>query len=291
MKICENCGMEYGDDNPFCPFCDERYGVVILADDVISADGLPAYKEEFPVIGETGVKLESFAANRDEIFERNTRLAEIENFMPKVEVKKVYKPVVPLVQVGSNGSIAPYVPSDPVVKNVRKNVNSKKAFDSIKKSLCVLVGVYLIYLFLIWGARLFGDIDNEKIYDDHDHHVETYIYTTYVYNEKTPVPNEITITSESGLEMHLTFEFKQKNSKYYKYKFNIINKTDTDLDNFYEEFVGLEYTDKFYYLVAHHLGIRECVNWIDGIPEASVSSTITSGEVVSGEIWLDFSGD
>lgn len=98
MKICENCGMEYGDDNSFCPFCDERYGVVILADDVISADSLPPYKEEFPVIGETGAKQENFASNRDKIYKRNIRLAERENFLPKMEVRAAYKPVVPLAE-------------------------------------------------------------------------------------------------------------------------------------------------------------------------------------------------
>lgn len=283
MKICQNCGMEYGDDNSFCPFCDERYGTVILVDDVISADGLPPYKEEFLVVGEISVKQESFAANRDEIFDRNTRLAEIENFMPKVEVKKVYKPVVPLVQVGSDGSIAPYVSSDPVVKNVK----NKKVFDNVKKSLCALVGIYLVYIFLIWGARLFGDINNESVYYPY----ETYVYETYVYGNETPIPNDITITSESGLEMQLTFEFKQKNNKYYRYRFEITNTTNKDLDNIYEEFVGLEYTDKFYFLTAHYLGIRENVTWSDGVPEAASSQPIKPGETVSGEIWLDFSDD
>lgn len=292
MKICQNCGMEYGDDNSFCPFCDERYGTVILVDDVISADGLPPYKEAFPVIGEISVKQESFAANRDEIFDRNTRLAEIENFMPKVEVKKVYKPVVPLVRVGSDGSIAPYVSSDPVVKNVPQNVKNKKVLNGVKKSLCVLIGIYFVYLFLFLGARLSGEVNNEHTYYPY----ETYVHETYVYGNGIPVPEDITITSESGLEMKLTLEYKLINIKYYKYRFKIINTTDKEFDNIFKEFAGLEYTDKFYFLTCHYNNREHVywdVYWNDGIPDIADGSngTVISGGSVSGEAWLDFSGD
>lgn len=291
MKICQNCGMEYGDDNSFCPFCDERYGTVILVDDVISADGLPLYKEEFPVVGEITVKQESFAANRDEIFDRNTRLAEIENFMPKVEVKKVYKPVVPLVQVDSNGSIAPYVQSVPVVKNVPQNVKNIKKFNGVKKSVYVLIGIYVAYILLFLGARLFGDVVSEPVYHDWGDSWETYVYETYVYGNGIPVPKDITITSESGLEMKLTLEYKLENSKYYKYRFEIVNTTGKGFDNVYQEFSGLEYTDKFYFLIDDN-DTREQIIWTDGIPDiAEGGRPISLNEFVSGEVWLDFSDD
>lgn len=243
MKICQNCGMEYGDNNSFCPFCDERYGSVILVDDVISADGLPLYKEEFPIVGEISVKQESFAANRDEIFDRNTRLAEIENFMPKVEVKKVYKPVVPLVQVDSNGSIAPYVQSVPVVKNVPQNVKKIKKFNGVKKSVYALISIYVAYILLFLGARLFGDVVSEPVYHDWGDSWETYVYETYVYGNGIPVPKDITITSENGLEMKLTLEYKLENSKYYKYRFGIVNTTGKGFDNVYQEFSGFDFVN------------------------------------------------
>lgn len=291
MKICQNCGMEYGDDNSFCPFCDERYGSVILVDDVISADGLPLYKEEFPVVGEITVKQESFAVNRDEIFDRNTRLAEIENFMPKVEVKKVYKPVVPLVQVDSNGSIAPYVQSVPVVKNVPQNVKKIKKFNGVKKSVYALISIYVAYILLFLGARLFGDVVSEPVYHDWGDSWETYVYETYVYGNGIPVPKDITITSENGLEMKLTLEYKLENSKYYKYRFGIVNTTGKGFDNVYQEFSGLEYTDKFYFLIDDN-DTREQIIWTDGIPDiAEGGRPISLNEFVSGEVWLDFSDD
>lgn len=291
MKICQNCGMEYGDDNSFCPFCDERYGTVILVDDVISADGLPPYKEEFPVVGEITVKQESFADNREDIFDRNTRLAEIENFMPKVEAKKVYKPVVPLVRVGSNGSIAPYVQSVPVVKNVPQNVKNIKKFNGVKKSVYVLIGIYVAYILLFLGARLFGDVVSEPVYHDWGDSWETYVYETYVYGNGIPVPKDITITSESGLEMKLTLEYKLENSKYYKYRFGIVNTTGKGFDNVYQEFSGLEYTDKFYFLIDDN-DTREQIIWTDGIPDiAEGGRSISFNEFVSGEVWLDFSDD
>ena len=82
MKICENCRMEYGDDNSFCPYCDERYGVVISENDVISAD-FPKYSEEFPPIGEICVNEKSFTANRNEIYKRNMLLSVMEENIPE----------------------------------------------------------------------------------------------------------------------------------------------------------------------------------------------------------------
>ncbi|MBD5141485.1 MAG: hypothetical protein HDT25_08745 [Ruminococcus sp.] len=315
MKICENCGMEYGDDNPFCPFCDERYGVVILADDVISADGLPAYKEEFPVIGETGVKQESFAANRDEIFERNTRLAEIENFMPKVGVKKVYKPVMPLAEVDRNGEIIPYKPTNPIIKkfnNIRKNIKDKKIIGNFKKSLCVLAGIYVFLILLILGMSRFETVDNTYIYNETVvQQTSTVQEITYVYDEtavqqtvirsetaysgngevpavKTAVPEEITITSENGLEMKLTIQSK---AEYFAYSFEFTNTTDRDLDSFYDEFAGAEYMDKVYAMwitASNGNSIMHFISWEDGIPHTDQPYTVRPNETIYGTITFDF---
>ena len=418
MKICENCGMEYGDDNPFCPFCDERYGVVILADDVISADGLPAYKEEFPVIGETGVKQESFAANRDEIFERNNRLAEIENFMPKVEVKKVYKPVVPLVQVDSNGSIAPYKPPNPIVENfndIRKKIKTVKLRKTGKTVLSILsvAAVFFIVIGFSWfettdtyadykfeksqkefekrfieqrsayaeaiaeyhntdaeyrciygkdnavihlignyigdydfayindtgkklsledfselfsGAEGMEDFKLMQIYYPSGAEGRIPIYNGLLdikkedfnlsigseYNKKNiekdhliksgeavtgylveneylkGIPAEITIKSDSGLVMKLTNRVYQGEHYFYGYDYEFTNTTDHDIDKFYNEFVGEEYVDKFYYLSWYDSKKSFNEWWDDGIPQSTSSFIVKPNETVEGFIILDF---
>ena len=48
MKHCTNCGKEYGDDNAFCPYCDERYGEATASNDVISGS-FPEYFSAFIV--------------------------------------------------------------------------------------------------------------------------------------------------------------------------------------------------------------------------------------------------
>lgn len=315
MKICKNCGMEYGDDNPFCPFCDERYGVVILENDVISADSLPPYKEEFPVIGEVGVKQESFADNRDEIFDRNTRLAARENFLPKMEVGAAYKPVVPLAEIDRNGEIIPYKPTNSIIKkfnNICKNIKDKKIIGNFKKSLCVLAGIYVFLILLIFGMSRFETVDNTYIYN------ETVVQptsiaseNTYVYDEtavqqtlirsentysgngevpavKTPVPEEITITSESGLEMKLTLQSK---AEYFGYSFEFTNTTDRYLDSFYDEFTGAEYMDKVCAMWITASGknrLMSAVHWDDGIPHTDQPYTVRPNETISGTITLDF---
>lgn len=169
MKICENCGREYGDSNPFCPFCDERYGVVILENDVISAKGLPPYVEEFPVIGEMGVKQESFAENRDKIYKRNIRLVARENFLPKMEARAAYKPVMPLAEVYRDGKIAPYVPPNPIVekfKNICKKIKSIKLSKTGKSVLGVLsvAAVFLVVVGFSWfeTTDTYADYQYEK---------------------------------------------------------------------------------------------------------------------------------
>lgn len=280
MKICENCGMEYGDDNAFCPFCDERYGVVILANDVISAYGLPPYKEEFPVIGEIAVKQENFTANRDEIFKRNIRLAARENFLPKKEVRAAYKPVVPLVQVDGNGSIAPYKPPNPIAEklfNRRKTLKTAKV-SKFRKILCISA---VIYLFLL----LIGYICWFRTTDTYSKYKEIKEYEKYI--EVTPLPEEITFTNESGIEFKLTYEC-DVDSNFYRYIFKFTNTTDNVIDNIYKEFEDLEFSDKFYSLSA---GLYEYVSWDNGVANVYQISPIEPGETVIGEIRLKFRDD
>ena len=297
MKICENCGMEYGDDNPFCPFCDERYGVVILADDVISADGLPAYKEEFPVIGETGVKQESFAANRDEIFERNTRLAEIENFMPKVEVKKVYKPVVPLVQVDSNGSIAPYKPPNPIADKLFKRwkILKNAKVSKLRKILCVLASIYLIILliaFISWFRTTDIYRSNKQLKEVEKELKETEKSIEWD-SSVLGVPEEINFKSESGIEMQLTFVYKMSDIRYYRYSFNMKNTTDSDIYSFWEDLAPPQYANyRLHYMIANWSRYETVtIEWQDGTPvilNKDGECCLKSGENVEGDIWIYF---
>lgn len=185
MKICENCGMEYGDDNAFCPFCDERYGVVILADDVISAVGLPAYKEEFPAIGETGVKYESFAANRDKIFKRNIRLAKKEDAVKKKDVHILYKPVDPLVKFDKDGEIIPYAPINPVVKSYPKHVKRKLPVGRI---LCISAGLAVL---IFIGKNLSDGLNDTDYYIDPPlQEVSEAAYDEAAYEIEPPSINE-----------------------------------------------------------------------------------------------------
>ena len=409
MKICENCGMEYGDDNAFCPFCDERYGVVILADDVISADGLPPYKEEFTVIGETGVKQESFAAKRDKIYKRNIRLAARENLLPKMEVRAAYKPVVPLAEIGKGGAISPYKPPNPIVEkfnNILKKIKTIKLSKTGRAVLGVLsvAAVFFAVIGFSWFETTDTYADYQQAKRDKEYekfnteqqaeHIKTvmrnydcciygknnavmylascysnnydFAYTNetdtdlspadfselfsgaegmenfesiliyYTFNaggqteiydgtfdfenddkkehliksgeavwghleekentEKTEntvyVPEEITITSESGLELKLTNCREQITNKIYKYDFEFKNTSNSDIDSFCNEFIGAEYADRFYYLIAIDYATNETLfaeYWSDGIPQLNRVYTVKPGETVSGEIWLDFS--
>lgn len=418
MKICENCGMEYGDDNPFCPFCDERYGVVFVVNDVISADGLPPYKEEFPVIGETGVKQESFAANRDKIYKRNIRLAARENILPKMEVRAAYKPVVPLAEIGRDGAISPYKPPNPIVEkfnNIRKKIKAIKfsktgkavlgvlsvaavfftvigfswfettdtyadyKFEKSQKEFekrfveqrsayakaiaeyhntdseyrCIygkdnavmhLIGNYTgdydfayindtgkkLYLEdfseLFSGAEGMEDFKLMQIYYPSGAEGQIPIYNGVFdikkedfslsigleYNEKNikkshliksgeavtgylveneylkGIPAEITIKSDSGLVMKLTNRIYQGEYYFYGYDYKFTNTTDHDIDKFYNEFIGEEYADKFYYLSWYDSNTSFSEYWEDGIPQSTSSFIVKPNETVEGFIMLDF---
>lgn len=280
MKICQNCGMEYGDDNPFCPFCDERYGTVILVDDVISADGLPPYKEEFPIVGEIGVKQESFADDRDKIYKRNIRLAAKENFLPKMEARAACKPVVPLAEIDRNGEIIPYKPQNPIVDKLFHRRKSKKTakVSKFRKFLSISASVYLVVLLIAFIGWF-------RTTDTYFKYKEIKEYEKYI--EVTPLPEEITITNESGIEFKLTYEC-DVDSNFYRYIFKFTNTTDDVIDSIYKEFEDLEFSDKFYFLSA---GLHEYVSWDNGVANVYQISPIEPGETVSGEIRLDFSDD
>lgn len=410
--------MEYGDDNSFCPFCDERYGVIIVANDVISADGLPAYKEEFPVIGETCVKVESFAANRDRIYKRNIRLAARENFLPKIEARTAYKPVVPLAEIGRDGVIAPYKPPNPVVekfKNVRTKIKAVK-FGKAGKAVLGALSVFAVFFAVIgfsWyeTTDTYADYKYEKsqkefeknfveqqsayaeaIAEYHNtdaeyrciygkdnavmHLVGNYIGDydfAYIndtgeklsledfselfsgaegmedfrlmqiyypsgaegripiyngvldikkedfnlsigleYNEKNiekdhliksgeavtgylveneflkGIPMNITIESDSGLVMELTNRIYQGEQYFYGYDFKFTNTTDHDIDKFYNEFIGEEYVDKFFYLSWYDSYESFSEWWEDGVPQSTSNLIVKPNETIEGFIVLDF---
>lgn len=76
MKHCIRCGADYGDDNSFCPYCDEKYGNVILKQDVISGT-FPQYEEtEHHIIGDIEQRSDSFNANKLTVYKRNNLIIE-----------------------------------------------------------------------------------------------------------------------------------------------------------------------------------------------------------------------
>lgn len=297
MKICQNCGMEYGDDNSFFPFCDERYGSVILVDDVISADGLPLYKEEFPIVGEISVKQESFADNRDKIYKRNIRLAAKENFLPKMEARAAYKPVVPLAEIGRDGVIAPYKPPNPVVKkikNIRTKIKTVKLSKTGKAVLSIL-SVAAIFLAVL-GVSWFEATD---------------VYADYQYNKrlkKYGLSEEITVVSKSGLEMNLN-NCIEITDGLYVYDFEFKNVSGEDMQYFWNEFTNEKYGKDFdkmevLYLneengvvvgnrvyvdlkdTSHYDGYS--VSWIDDGIEKHTPPYVHAGDTVIGYVEFDF---
>lgn len=277
MKICENCGMEYGNDNSFCPFCDERYGVVILADDVISADGLPAYKEEFPAIGETCVKAESFAVNRDKIYKRNIRLAARENFLPKMEVRTAYKPVVPLAEIGRGGAISPYKPPNPIVeklKNFRKKIKTIKLSKNGKAVLGVLsvAVIFLITFGVSWfeTTDIYADYQQKKIDEEYEKiFAEQAAYTEAVEEASDADRERSCIYGKDGAVMTL---FKRNDDEdwggYWEYKFIFENETGKELYDFAELFAGAEGMEQFGEMYVNYPREASCRILIsDGVPD------------------------
>lgn len=310
MKICENCGMEYGDNNPFCPFCDERYGVVILVDDVISADGLPPYKEEFPVIGETGVKQESFAANRDKIYKRNIRLAARENFLPKMKVRAVYKPVAPLAEIGGNGAISPYKPPNPIVEkfnSIRKKIKTIKLNKTGKAALCGL-SVAAVFLLII-GVSWFETIDYQKKQEQAAYtEAAEEVFDTIEAGEKVSeylsadIPEKITITGEDSLRLKLSYVKKSDTEGVYIYAFEFTNTTDEAIVYFCNKFIRADYTDRFVNLSVLYPNGKTClVFWKNGVPgyvlysgvdenglATNVPPYVDPNDTVSGNVYIDF---
>lgn len=295
MKICENCGMEYGDDGSFCPYCDERYGVVIAENDVISAD-FPAYSEEFPVIGETAVKQESFADNQEDIFDRNIRLAEIEKLLPKVEVKKVYKPVVPLVQVGGNGSIAPYKSHNLITKKFfhrRENKRTVK-ISKFRKIMCILASIYLI-IFILFIAYIswFKTNDTHRLNEQFKEVKKETEKSIEWDSSALGIPEEINFKSENGIEMQLTFVYKMSDIRYYRYSFNMKNTMDSDIYSFWEDLAPPQYAQyRLHYMIANWSRHEKVtIEWQDDVPvilNKDGECCLKSGESVEGDIWIYF---
>lgn len=307
MKICQNCGMEYGDDNPFCPFCDERYGNVILVDDVISADGLPPYKEEFHVIGEISVKQESFADNRDKIYKRNIRLAAKENFLPKMEARAAYKPVVPLAEIGRDGVIAPYKPPNPVVKKF-KNIRTKIKAVKLSKTGKTVLGVLFVFavFFAVIGFSWYETTDTyadyqqakmdreyEKIFPDWNETYVTYtenaeetddanIEYSYIYGKDgavkaslSNIPEKIVIEGEDGLKLDLSYVDMSSVEGICTYAFEFTNTTDENLLYFCNKFIGAEHTDKFTKVSVLYPNGEHCfISWRNGAPSYTAYSGI-----------------
>lgn len=284
MKICEKCGMEYGDDSTFCPYCDERYGVVIVENDVISAD-FPAYREEFPVIGDIGIKQESFAANRDEIYERNIRLAErTENILPRNEDREVRKSVRIMKKINRDGEMIIYAKRNTVGELLYKIKQSPIGKYLTVNNIFAAAAAAAILIFLWKG---FADAFNVP---------DPYIHSPmpeYSANEiDASIPKEITVTSESGLEMQLAFDYREKESKFYRYSFELKNTTDSDIYRFWEELAPEKSSYKFYLMIADYSSSEtEHVQWRDGMPELlgqDGECCLKSGERVKGGIWLYF---
>ena len=84
MKHCTNCGKEYGDDNAFCHYCDERYGDTTLSDDVISGIFPEYVEEESHIIGKVNDS-SSFAAHKLEVYQRNSLMAREEEAVREAE--------------------------------------------------------------------------------------------------------------------------------------------------------------------------------------------------------------
>lgn len=302
MKICQNCGMEYGDDNSFCPFCDERYGTVILVDDVICADGLPPYKEEFPIVGEMSVKQESFADNRDEIYERNTRLVESGEFLPEMKPEVIYEPAVPIIKFDRNGDIIPYTPPitpKPIVQN--PVLKPKKTLNKALKWRIIGFASALLLLAAIIGISWIE-------YDENIQNAENTVteQTNYVVESRSvSMPEEVIITGKSGLEMKLTngteWEGIPKNKNgdvigsvtiQYEFEYEFTNTTDQDIVRFWDDFTNYDILKLSIHRVGDkngnyrnvHLGIYR----IGGVLQAERNCTVHAGETATGVVYIEY---
>ncbi|MCM1024210.1 MAG: hypothetical protein NC395_09150 [Prevotella sp.] len=290
MNICVNCGMKYGDDGCFCPYCDERYGTAAAENDVISAEGLPPYREEFPAVGETCVKQESFSANRDRIFERNIRLAARENVLPKIEVRTVYKPVVPLAEIGKNGAAIPYKPPNPIVQRLngmRKNLSAKALSKTAKRTASVTAAV-LVPLAIV-GISWFETSD---VYNDYQYHKRL---------EKYGLSEEFTLKSYNGLEMKFTNCYESTDGLY-TYDFEFENTSDEDIRYFWNEFTD-QYNDGIYKMNIYypkeqnhaHVNLRKPVydgynvSYIDSIDdETHTPPCVHPGDTAVGTVMFEY---
>ena len=104
------------------------------------------------------------------------------------------------------------------------------------------------------------------------------------------VPQNITVTSENGLELKLTYK-EELAELVYGYDYEFTNTTDNDIDRFCDEFTGAEYMDKFYALWvidSEALEVKAIVYWDDGMPQSTHSYTVKPNETVTGYVILNF---
>lgn len=284
MKICGKCGMEYGGDSSFCPYCDERYGVVIVENDVISAD-FPAYTEEFPPIGEICVKEESFASNRGEIYERNIRLAErAENILLQNEAYEIHKPVKVMKKFNKDGEIILYAKRNPIAKaaEIIHKLKGKKLSGTFIKALRISV-IVLVPIFAMISGKIELESYNKPVPD-----IQPTVQAEK--NTEASIPQKITVTSESGLELKLTIKDEQA-ELVYGYDYEFTNTTDHDIDRFCDEFTGAEYMDKFYALWvfdSESPEVKAIEYWDDSIPQSTRSYPVKPNETVTGYVVLNF---
>lgn len=305
MKICENCGMEYGDDNAFCPFCDVRYGVVILADDVISAVGLPAYKEEFPVIGETGVKQENFAANQDEIFERNMRLVKSGDFLLETKSEFIHEPAVPIFKFDRNGDMIPYTPPIAPKPIVQKPVSKpKKTLNKVLKWRLIGFVSVLLLLTVIIGISW---IETTDYYEDIQN-AENVVTEQTIYDVETrsvSMPEDVIITGKSGLEMKLKngteWEAIPKNKNgdtigsviiEYEFEYEFTNTTGQDIARFWDDFTDNGILALHIYRIGdgnvNYRSVNLRIARVDGVMQAERNCTVHADETATGVVYIEY---
>ncbi|MCM1330639.1 MAG: hypothetical protein NC253_14530 [Ruminococcus sp.] len=253
MKHCERCGIEYG--GCYCPLCGEGDGIAAAETDVISAEGLPPYVEEFPVIGYTGEEPPNFAEHRFEIYERNLRLARMTP-TPKEETTVLNKPVMPLIQIRDDGEIVPYKPPNPVVQKLQNIGNAfKNPSASRKKALsktvkrCIAVGSVMFVLLAVIGISwfqttdIYADYRSEKSQKEFEKNFTEYRaeFAEYIAGYQGTDDKYSCIYGKDNAVMHLVFDYNDL------YDFAYINDTGKNLSlaDLSEIFSGAEGMENF----------------------------------------------
>ena len=292
MKICENCRMEYGDDNSFCPYCDERYGVVISENDVISAD-FPKYSEEFPPIGETCVNEKSFTANRNEIYKRNMLLSVMEENIPEQnEAVEPHKSVKVLHRTDSDGEIIIYAKRDKAAEIFNKIKQSPIVQHLNFGNIFCLLAITAIFIYT--GKSWYDDLNASKpsLYPPFPEYYENVTEEAIPQRSQILVPSTSIIVIEDGLEMKLTYYKEMKTDNEFCFDFELTNYTGNDIDNFWEKLTDSEYKDILskLYIIKYNgwrAEFNTTVQWENGIPDANKSHTLKANETIEGYVILN----